>query len=153
FQESAHVFADLLGFRRRDYSGKVECCHQADRADRQLRAMLDCVIAQHRNLQAAAAQIHDAAWRSFGAECSQHCLAAKPRLLDRGDNLKANTALPLDATRECAPITRLPGSAGRDGSILRDAELIHDFSEVAKRFDTALENVFAKSMAHKHTFA
>ena len=153
FEKSAHVAADLFGLHRTDSTGNFQRGHQADGAYGQLRALLDGVIADDADLQAAAAEIGDATRRRFGPERGHDCYSAETRLFRRIDHFQSDAALLFDLAHERVAIASFARGAGRHSAITRHAKFIHDFVKVAERFYAFFEKIFAEAVAQKNAFA
>src|SRR4029077_4391374 len=152
-QQRAHVSAYLLRLRGANYAGKGQRGHQANGADGQLRVLLNRMVAEDVDLQAAAAEVRDAARRRFRSERCDGRFPSQPRFFRSADYLERDACLLFDLPDEGVAIARFAGSAGGHGAITRHAKFVHHFLEMAKRFHTLLESIFAETMAQEYAFA
>ncbi len=138
--------------RGANYARKVQRGHQANGADRQLRVLLDRMIAKDVDFQASSAKVRDAARRRFRSERGDGRFPSEPRFLRSANHLQRDTGLLFDVPDEGLAVARFARGAGGHGAITRHAEFVHHLLEMAKCFDAFLEDIFAKTMAQEHAF-
>ena len=90
FKQGVEIFANLLRLGRRNHAGNSERRHQANGANGQLRGLNDAVVAQNAEFQAAAAEVHDATKRRFGAKRREDRFPAEARFFVRADDFETN---------------------------------------------------------------
>src|SRR5208337_1776988 len=153
FQQRAHITPHLFGLHRMYYAGDVERGHQPHGADGKLHTLHDAVVAKDAEFQAAAAEVHDAAWLRSRAHGRQGGNTAEAGFFLGADYLQANAGGLLDAMNEDVPVLRFTGGAGGDGAILGHAKLVHNFAKVAEGLDAPTQKFFAEAVAHEDAFA
>src|SRR5580704_12223111 len=136
FQQRLDVAAHLLGVLRPNDAGNIQGREQTHGADGYLRVLLDGVVVQDVDLEAAAAEVDDAARRRFWAHDSDGCFAAESRLFGAPDHFERDSGFAFDFAHERLAIARFARGAGRDSAVACDAVFVHDFFEVAERLDT-----------------
>ena len=153
FEQRLHIAPHLLGLLRANHARNTQRRHQPHGADRNLRVLLDGVIVQDVDFEAAAAEIDDAARRRLGAHHRDGRFASEPRFFRAADHLERDAGLPLDFAHERFAIARFTRRAGRHRAITRDAVFVHHFLEVTKRLHAFFKNVFGETVTEKNTFA
>ena len=111
------------------------------------------MVSQDAELQAASAQIGNAAGGSFRAQSGKHRFPAEAGFFLGADDFQSNACGLLDAADKSAAVLGLARGAGGHGPNFGDAKFLHDFVEMAEGFDTLLENLLGEPMADKNTFA
>ncbi len=153
FEQRLHVPAHLLGVLRLDDSGNIQRAHQTHGANWNLCVLLDGVIVQDVDFEAAAAEIDDAARRRFRTHHGDGGFAPESRFFGASDDFEQNSGFAFDLAGKCLTIARLTRGAGRDGAIACDAVLVHHFLEVTECLYAFFENIFGETVAEKNAFA
>ena len=139
--------------RGADDTGNTEGGHEANGADGQLCALQDCLVAKDVEFEAAAAEIHNAIGRRFGAESGDGRFTAEAGFFFGTNDFEADTGGLLDAMDERTGVTRFAGGAGGDGTIFGDTVFVHDFLEMDECFYTFFQQVFTEAMTKENAFA
>jgi len=89
---------------------------------------------------------------NFGAHGGENGFATKTGFFLGGDNFEDDAGGLFDAANELFAILSFTSGGGSNGAIFGYAVLLHDLVEMAKGFDTLLDEVFAESMTDEDAF-
>src|SRR5262249_35800670 len=100
----SQIFSDLIGFDGRNDPSDSKRGHEPYGPNTKLRGLNNFVIAKNADLEAAAAEIGNAAQGRFGAERSENRFASEARFLLRADDFEANSGFLPDAANKNAAV-------------------------------------------------
>jgi len=111
------------------------------------------VVAENADFEAAASKIGDATQRRFGTKSGKDCFPTKAGFFLRADYFEADFRFLQDAADKGVAILCFARSAGGDGTVASDTELVHYFTKMFEGFDAFLENFFAEFLTDENAFA
>src|SRR5579863_7710256 len=129
-----------------NHTGNIQRREETHGADGNLRVLLDRVVVEDVDFEAAAAKVDDAPRRRFGSHYSDGRFAAQAGFLGGADNFQRNSGLTFYFPYERLAIPCLSRCARGDRAVTRDAVFVHHLLEVTKRLHAFFENIFSEAV-------